>query len=494
MGVFALLQTFLPPAFRQYLNHGLALLWDKFVQTENRHVEYQVEEKTGGSYNHNIFYRQVGIYLSSLRSSMDSHTRLKVCRSVENGSLAFSLLDNEALEDSFNGACLWWTHTCMEREGGNNGNGNGNGSGDERSFTLRFLTAERSIVMPAYLDHVSKVAAEIEHRNTQRWIYTNNHSGYWEATIFNHPSTFNTLALDDGLADHIQADLEFFRNAESFYHRNGRAWKRGYLLYGPPGTGKSSMIAAIANHVEYDIYDLELTKVCDNAELKSLMIQTIRRSVIVIEDIDCSVHLSDRAEPDKYSQSTSGYTADSNIESAIGPSSEGTSKLTLSGLLNVTDGLWSCCGEERIFIFTTNHKDRLDPALLRQGRMDMHILLSYCTFPAFKKLANNYLGIEDHPMYVELEDAMARTAHKITPAAMAEMLISNQSDPDAALRQVMASLPRYYALAQDVVASTSPSEKYALEDSPLKKGSTKKDRLRGRILFFLAAIEGKRMY
>ena len=32
----------------------------------------------------------------------------------------------------------------------------------------------------------------------------------------------------------------------------------GYLLCGPPGTGKISLIAAIANLLEFDIYDFEL--------------------------------------------------------------------------------------------------------------------------------------------------------------------------------------------------------------------------------------------
>ena len=35
---------------------------------------------------------------------------------------------------------------------------------------------------------------------------------------------------------------------------------------------------------------------------------------------------------------------------------------------------------EVIFVFTSNHPEALDPALLRPGRCDLHICLSYCSF------------------------------------------------------------------------------------------------------------------
>ncbi|GER53574.1 P-loop containing nucleoside triphosphatehydrolases superfamily protein [Striga asiatica] len=44
-----------------------------------------------------------------------------------------------------------------------------------------------------------------------------------------------------------------------------------------------------------------------------------------------------------------------------------------ASVLNYVDGLWSSCGDERIKLFTTNHAERLDLALLRPGRMDNNI-------------------------------------------------------------------------------------------------------------------------
>ncbi len=102
------------------------------------------------------------------------------------------------------------------------------------------------------------------------------------------------------------------------------------------------------------------------------------------------------------------------------------SQFTLSGLLNFIDGLWSSCSDERIIVFTTNDKDQLDPALLRPGRMDKCIEMSYITKDGFKLLAYNYLGIEDgdsRKLYREIEGIIE--SKKVTPAEVTEKLMTS---------------------------------------------------------------------
>lgn len=56
-------------------------------------------------------------------------------------------------------------------------------------------------------------------------------------------------------------DLDRFVEKREFYRRVGKAWKRGYLFCGPPGTGKSSLTAAMANYLKFEVYDLDLKEV-----------------------------------------------------------------------------------------------------------------------------------------------------------------------------------------------------------------------------------------
>ncbi|CAA2973964.1 AAA-ATPase At3g50940 [Olea europaea subsp. europaea] len=131
--------------------------------------------------------------------------------------------------------------------------------------------------------------------------------------------------------------------------------------------------------------------------------------------------------------------ADVYLNTKISPNTE-RFKLTLSGLLNFMDGLWSNCGDERIIIFTTNHKEKIDPALLRPGRMDMHIHMSYCTPAGFHVLASNYLAIEDHPrLFPEIERLMLEV--QVTPAEIAEHLLRNEN-AELALEGVIDLLKR----------------------------------------------------
>lgn len=47
----------------------------------------------------------------------------------------------------------------------------------------------------------------------------------------------------------------------------------------------------MANHLRFDIYDLELTAVQSNSDLRMLLVGISSRSILVVEDIDCTIKL-----------------------------------------------------------------------------------------------------------------------------------------------------------------------------------------------------------
>ena len=89
-------------------------------------------------------------------------------------------------------------------------------------------------------------------------------------------------------------------------------------------------------------------------------------------------------------------------------------------------------------MFTTNHKEKiekLDPALLRSGHMDMHEHMSYLTMDGFKQLVSNYLGVDgDHQLF-EVIEALLKNK-EVTSAEIAEELLKSE-DPNVLLRGVV---------------------------------------------------------
>ncbi|KAE8706358.1 putative ATP binding protein [Hibiscus syriacus] len=406
MGTLMLVYTL----FKKFFPHHLQLYLEKFFRKSVSfiypYVEVTFDEFSGERFKRSEAYLKIKTYLSDKSSA--SAKRLKANVEKDCQSVVLTMDYNEEVRDEFQGIKVWWS---AERTLPNSQRISWYPDDDEkRSYKLTVHRRHRELITQSYISHVLKEGKEIATKNRQRKLYSNNPSqdwhGYrrskWSSVPFEHPATFDTLEMDANLKEEIKNDLIKFSAAKDYYVRIGKAWKRGYLLYGPPGTGKSSMIATMVNLLDYDVYDLELTAVKENAELRRLLLDTSNKSVVVIEDINCSLDLTGQREKKTKKDRKDDDGLDP-ITKTVKEYEKKESKVTLSGLLNCIDGLWSSCGGERIIIFTTNHVEKLDPALIRRGRMDKHIELSYCCFDAFKVLANNYLEIDSHSLFDEIE-------------------------------------------------------------------------------------------
>ncbi|KAF4364173.1 hypothetical protein G4B88_029150 [Cannabis sativa] len=375
------------------------------------HVTVVVDEFDGLTANQ--LFESATIYLGATQYA--STDRIKVKKLEKEKQLAVTIDINQEMEDSFKGVKFSWVlvssrnGSSFSSSGRRGDHSSGFAQKEIRHYELSFRKKHRELALDSYLPYVLEKAKWLKEERKCVKLHTVDYNGsdYWSWINLDHPATFETMAMDPDMKKTLIDDLHRFISRKEYYRRVGKAWKRGYLLYGPPGTGKSSLVAAMANYLKFDIYDLDLKEVQCDSDLRRLLIGTGNRSILVIEDIDCSVELQNRNSDNEFKHVEDG------------------DKITLSGLLNFIDGLWSSCGDERIVVFTTNHKDRLDPALLRPGRMDLHLHLSYCDFNGFKILANKYLQIKKHTLFGEIEKLLEKV--RATPAEIGGELMKNDN-------------------------------------------------------------------
>lgn len=171
-----------------------------------------------------------------------------------------------------------------------------------------------------------------------------------------------TVHFDEEAKQGLLADIRKYLDPETQkrYQSRSMPYRRGYLFYGPPGTGKSSLSTALAGEFGLDLYEVKIPSVGSDADLEQMFQEIPPQCIVLLEDID-AVWTAEREYPEREDR-----TAGSGSRS---PSSN----CTLSGLLNVLDGVGS--QEGRIVIMTTNKPERLDSALTRPGRVDMKVHL-----------------------------------------------------------------------------------------------------------------------
>ncbi|XP_010453976.1 PREDICTED: AAA-ATPase At5g17730-like isoform X1 [Camelina sativa] len=414
------LDTTIPPPLQNYI---IAYINSFFISTPSTLTLIIDDQIKNGMYNE--LYGAAQVYLSTKINTNAERLRISRDRSEKNVNLNLSV--GEVVSDVYQGIELKWRF-CVNSKKSNMVHDLGEQfklDPERESFELSFEKKHRDLVLNSYVPYVERKAKVInnERKIIKMYSYCNMYSK-WQSVNLKHPSTFHTMAMKEELKRSVMGDLDRFIRRKDFYKRVGKPWKRGYLLYGPPGTGKTSLVAAMANYLKFDIYDLQLARVREDAHLKRLLLGTTNSSILLIEDIDRAVDLHTRLQPKTHEDS------------------KGSATLTLSGILNCIDGLWSSCGDERIVIFTTNHKERLDQALLRAGRMDMHIYMGHCCFDVFKTLASNYLGLSpDYPHHLYPEIKRLIDGEVLTPAQVAEELMKNE-DADVALEGLVKVLRR----------------------------------------------------
>jgi len=280
--------------------------------------------------------------------------------------------------------------------------------------------------------------------------------GGWRETPHETMKSFDNIFFE-GKQEVVQK-IKFFTENKEWYRRNGVPYTLGIALYGAPGTGKTSFIKALATYLNRHIISISLSRIKTKKQLYDFYFETqysnandknavgFDKKIIVFEDIDCigdiilkrktksanqydvdnidddSVDLDDFVDTTSTAISSSlPMTPEERVKheiakatkhvlkkmnsggtSGCGPmmSSSQQDNVTLDDILNLWDGIRENTG--RIMIITTNHYDKLDPALIRPGRIDMALNLGNASRDTIAEMYLHYYGTEIDPNDLEL--------------------------------------------------------------------------------------------
>lgn len=208
-----------------------------------------------------------------------------------------------------------------------------------------------------------KAASEIDNTNeTKLRISVTNKYSEWITYSHIPIRRLDTIYMNEKLKTKILDDLLTFLNSEDEYDAFGIPYKKTYLLTGVPGSGKTSLIKALCNEIHYNLAILSMSRDMDNATIQGSFRSIDPKTVLLLEDIDCLFEKRVSIEP----------------------------TFTFSNLLNLLDGVLFKHG--LIVFITTNHPEKLDPALLRQGRTDMIVQFTYPTRSEIEKMFRDMIG------------------------------------------------------------------------------------------------------
>lgn len=213
--------------------------------------------------------------------------------------------------------------------------------------------------------------------------------------------TLSDVFISDDIRCELRNSISKFINNKDWFVKHNIPYHYGILLHSAPGSGKTSIARAIANEYGLDMY------VCVGGQVSGFInelrrnIDTIsfnksKPSIVLFEDIDCDESVHSRA----------GGVISADVALMKSKTSIGDMLNTLDGILGLTNV---------IYIFTTNHADKLDPAILRPGRIDLKLHIDYATPETFDQFLKSFYnrGIPDMNMKIKKDISFATLQIKV---------------------------------------------------------------------------------
>lgn len=251
----------------------------------------------------------------------------------------------------------------------------------------------RNFIEESYKNYIDNYYPPVEIKEKKRYYYgmTGDEKIPFNRFILNNSKSWNNLFIPN--------KNQLIDIVNRFNKNQLKLNKLVFLLYGPPGTGKTSFIKTIANETKRNIVNIKLSLIKNDQKLMSYIFNEqidnnigtdcvdIKNRIYLLEDIDAEsdivISRKDKEIEEKNKiKIEQEFFKNKNDETLIDAITDYNKKskycyyneLTLSGLLNCLDGVIELYGG--IVIMTTNHPEKLDDALIRDGRVNIKMMLN----------------------------------------------------------------------------------------------------------------------
>lgn len=247
---------------------------------------------------------------------------------------------------------------------------------------------------------------------------------------FNTPDRTNYETFSNLYSEHkdmLIKDLKRLKDLD-YFKRTGNKRKKGYLFYGPPGCGKTSSVIAMALEDKRHIIEISMSRIKTNEELEQLFnlteIQGIKfqksQVILLFDEIDTGTKVLKKRDGEEEDSDNKFDKKDEIILKLMSKDEDYSFKkddqVHLGCVLSRFDGVGSYNG--LVIIATTNCKDKLSPALYRNGRLNP-IFFDFINKIQIKEMIEDYYKIT---LSKEEIDNLPDSSNKLSHSSMRKFL------------------------------------------------------------------------